>query len=1051
MPSAIIALAVASAFEISAGTIAYAAIAAASALITSVLVSKIFAPNTPDPYAGGAGSQSDPGVASRLTVSPENKIGVGYGSFWVKGAEIHGENTADYKTAYYVIALSEAITGSANTLTSVYWQEFALTLGSDGWVTGAVDASGASVSDFNNNVRVQFFASGLPVDRSSLPNTSWFTNTGNLVSGYSIAVVTLNYNRDKQLFTLLDMTFNLTNTLTAPGSVLLDYLTNARYGGGLTTSFVDATSLAALDTYSNQLVPYTDPTTGSTVMAKRYTINGIINTNQDCWNNAEELCRCAGSNIKVNNANGKFAVFIDKPDTSVFDFDAFSIVGKSTITRADLTSTPNQLVTNFADGSVQFKGKSNTFTYKTPLGLVPATAPTIQNQISYSLVNNSVQAMRLAALETNQWQLDLSYQFNSDHRALGLSAGDVITVTDSFNGWSQKLFRIASIAETEGSDGAIVVEIATKEYSADIYSNTVIAYNPAPNVSTPSSRAIANYQPIAPIVSNLDINGAVPTFNLLLTIPSAARVDRLQVYYSANTTDQGSLYADIPANNASGYFAPGTFIVTGSGLNSNALQVQLNAGNYYFTTKYYNENIASNLSAPSNVLQFLPIRQQFQLQYLIVRYGTSSTGANYSISQTGATYLGLLNSPTTSAPITPSSYTWYPVGGTASSANRIYFNILGNRQITFRLATSNPDITQWTDLFVPPDPTNPILDLDALTGFFVRSVYTAGGGSFLNSVANADGTVTFLLPPGTSVPGTTPLTSIASLTVDTEGRLAGFTAVDKIYFFQSVTIATSVNQTFSFTHVLGQALVFMNGLLLDTTDFSETTTNITIPNSYSGAVVNLIRFTQSNSAGTTAYVPFTRANVNTVAGQAQYTTTFDQGAELLFINGVFIHDQDYSYPTTNSFLLGWTPLVSNNLITIIAFRRFNTAQTSFGQAVGNTTAAVTAVALSGYSNINYSITSKNGMMIANPNDVTTTTTQATLVAAPIYTGESIEVTAWLASGAAVAGASGASRASDTLSDAGAASLNDFPYIPPMPTLAEQLQDLQNQINELKGL
>jgi len=96
----------------------------------------------------------------------------------------------------------------------------------------------------------------------------------------------------------------------------------------------------------------------------------------------------------------------------------------------------------------------------------------------------------------------------------------------------------------------------------------------------------------------------------------------------------------------------GIFTVTGFGPNSNALQVELNNGTYYFRTKFYNDNIASNLSNASNPLQFLPIRQQFQLQYLIIRYGTSSTGANYSTSQAGATFLGLLNSPTTSAPAT---------------------------------------------------------------------------------------------------------------------------------------------------------------------------------------------------------------------------------------------------------------------------------------------------------------------------------------------------------------------------------------------------------------
>jgi hypothetical protein len=48
------------------------------------------------------------------------------------------------------------------------------------------------------------------------------------------AIVRVVYNKDKNVTGLGDLKFNVNNPLNNPGDVLLDYMTNTRYGAGIT-------------------------------------------------------------------------------------------------------------------------------------------------------------------------------------------------------------------------------------------------------------------------------------------------------------------------------------------------------------------------------------------------------------------------------------------------------------------------------------------------------------------------------------------------------------------------------------------------------------------------------------------------------------------------------------------------------------------------------------------------------------------------------------------------------------------------------------------------
>jgi hypothetical protein len=83
---------------------------------------------------------------------------------------------------------------------------------------------------------------------------SWSTEQN--MSDLVFALVRVDYNRDRNVTSLGDYQFRLTNSMTLSGDVMFDYATNTRYGAGIrlaeiSTGESDATTIArmGLSTY----------------------------------------------------------------------------------------------------------------------------------------------------------------------------------------------------------------------------------------------------------------------------------------------------------------------------------------------------------------------------------------------------------------------------------------------------------------------------------------------------------------------------------------------------------------------------------------------------------------------------------------------------------------------------------------------------------------------------------------------------------------------------------------------------------------------------------
>jgi hypothetical protein len=202
---------------------------------------------------GGSGSAPTPDPGSRIQVKPnlEQKIPVVYGTATLGGIVTDAFLSDDNQLMYFCITLSEKTgnlaigQGAASEfhLDKLYWNGLEVVFQADGQSFAALkDTEGNVDNAIDNRVAVWFYDgnsslgkkptgySGVVTDaRLVMPH--WTTD--HAMYNLCFAVVTVLYDKERGITNLGDMRFKLRNTMTEPGDVIYDYMTNPVYGAGI--------------------------------------------------------------------------------------------------------------------------------------------------------------------------------------------------------------------------------------------------------------------------------------------------------------------------------------------------------------------------------------------------------------------------------------------------------------------------------------------------------------------------------------------------------------------------------------------------------------------------------------------------------------------------------------------------------------------------------------------------------------------------------------------------------------------------------------------------
>ena len=822
--------------------------------------------------------------------------------------------TSNNQVMYYVLALSEC-TGTTDTITFgqvFFGGKLCVFDPTDQYkVTGLLDQStGLTDTTVSGYLSIYLYGKGSYAPTNSSFNAISVLDDAELVyqwdatklmTNCAFAIIKITYNQNANLTGLQQTKFQLTNSRNSPGDCFLDYLTSTTYGAAIPLAGVDTASLDALDVYSSGLMTYT-PYSGGSATQTRFRFDGTLDTNQTIMNNLQIMASCCDCLLRYNEITGLWGVIVQEPTYTVaMDLTDSNIISSIQVTPIDIASSYNIAEVKFVDGTQQDSFITATYNLAVinPSLLYP-NEPVNKQSISLPLVNNSVRAQYLANRFLEGAREDLQIKCKVNYVGFQLEAGDIVTLTNANYGWAAKLFRIGQVVEEFNDDGSITTALSLMEFNPAVYDDVnVTQFTPAPNtgIGNPLNFGILT----APVVSSSSPNAATPSISLTVTASSAGIVQYAEVWYSAysNPSAEQRIFAGTTAINPNGNpYDP----ISSMGL---VTLTNIAQGDWYFFVQMVNGLGKSNFSAASTVLVWRPTTFQYVNRYLNVRYASSITGTGFSSSPRGLTYYGLQNTTTTTGSTNPADYTWYlaPVAfGSVAPLNYLLFTNRSNRKFSFSVGTaaqvsdtaafvptltSTYDQTTWAGL---PDGTNSI-DLDARTGQLITlgKPSTGAGDGLLNFRNDTDGNVIIKLEQflnfGAGIAYRT--ASVSTLTIDIYGRVVGFSSPDAFYYTETVFTATASQTTFNVTHVVGNVLVFKNGILLDLTEYSETATTVVLATAC--AVNDIVIVINARAVSTSVYyepnnITIASSTTNTVTYSGLPFQTIEVGDLLCFAN-----------------------------------------------------------------------------------------------------------------------------------------------------------------------
>jgi hypothetical protein len=284
----------------------------------------------------------------------------------------------------------------------------------------------------------------------------------------------------------------------------------------------------------------------STIFNNLFSINGVIDTGNSVLQNMNEIASACGTWITYDINQGKWAVVINQAGSPIVNFNDANIVGGISISSTSLTEVYNAV-------EIEFPHKD----LRDQKDYIKLSIPTIDRypnepdnvlSIKTELINEPIQAELIAARELKQSRVDKVIQFRTDYTTLELSAGDLISVTNTIYGFTSKVFRIIKIDEEDADDGTIIFSITALEYSAGIYSTAGLVRGERNRNSGIASKSVnAAVQASDYAATNTVVRNG---FDTLLQLTPAAIAQGLNLYFNNGVwfIDYGGKTVSINAN-----------------------------------------------------------------------------------------------------------------------------------------------------------------------------------------------------------------------------------------------------------------------------------------------------------------------------------------------------------------------------------------------------------------------------------------------------------------------------------------------------------------------
>ena len=331
---------------------------------------------------------------------------------------------------------------------------------------------------------------------------------------------------------------------------------------------------------------------GFTVSDYRYRINGVLSTDATVMQNMETLSRAAQSWFTYDVTQGKWAVIINTTGNSIASFDDSNITGPVSISGTGLSDLYNRVRVEFPH--VDLDDQVDFVEIAIPLEDRNSNEPDNTLNISFDVINDPVMAEMLGLVELKQSRVDRVIKFTTDYSYIGLKAGDLIDVTNSVLGFTNKVFRIISLEEAD--DEAISISITATEYDANVYDVSDLFRFERSNENGIVTKGAID-PPTTPIITAYE-QSVRPGVDLETIVPSGI-VEKIEFWYSTNNTNFILVGTESPSGG--GTYEFGDTVI----FNYDKFDA---AGNVYVKCRALNSTTTSEYSPTASLIGFTPVQ-----------------------------------------------------------------------------------------------------------------------------------------------------------------------------------------------------------------------------------------------------------------------------------------------------------------------------------------------------------------------------------------------------------------------------------------------------------
>ena len=425
----------------------------------------------------------DPGVKIQLAPSTDNKIGIAYGRNFMSGpiTDVAISNSND--TMNYCITLSERVVGGTYTVNEIFRDTSTLNFASgNASVASQTNPNSTNVSTIAGKIRCRVYAGGTAASNQIFPSSGtqvaattmmphWTNTTNYSMEELVFAMVQVDYDAENGLTGLGGMTFDITNSVSNPGDVLIDYMNNTRYGAGLSNAIIDVTSITgaantSLKGYAAETVSFTN-NSGASATQDRWQINGYLSTFTDAGTNIAKICQAAATFFMFDTKTGKFKVIPNRPTASTFSLNDDNIVSKIGVTGTELYALYNKSKVEFNDQNR--RDQSNSIEISTPASELNDNEPENIAEFRLDLINDPIRATQIANIDLSQSRKGMVVTCTTDFSGMQIDVGDVVDLTNADFGFTAKEFRVMKHEEQLADDGMITCALTLLEYNDAVY------------------------------------------------------------------------------------------------------------------------------------------------------------------------------------------------------------------------------------------------------------------------------------------------------------------------------------------------------------------------------------------------------------------------------------------------------------------------------------------------------------------------------------------------------------------------------------------------------